>query len=564
MKNKILLIIIIFLAVFLRFYLLGAIPSGLTNDEAGVGWDAYSILHTGKDQWNQFLPLHFIAFGDYPPPMMRYITVPSIAVFGLNAFATRFPSALFGVFSVGLMFLLAKKLFNEKVGIVSAFLMAISPWMMGLSRVTIDPNVGISFFILGLLLYIMALKQIKFLYLSSLFFALAIYTYSAYVLFIPLVALALLIWNFKHVKTHFKIYMMAILLFAIILIPNFLTKNTASSVRLSQVGLTTNINSIGLINILNDERGSCQALYNNNICKIADNKIVVFTSTFIKNYTGHFNIDLLYNSGTTTQFSILPERGLEYIFELVFLILGLATIIKRKDRNGYLLIGLLLIAPIPDALTSNGHYGRASLMAPWLLLIEGLGFFTLLKLISNISITYIRRGAYLLLSLIIFTAVLIFWINYTTYFKNNYSVYSQYGYESLMKQVYAERNSYDKIYISRHFNDTKQYIYYLFYNQYDPVKFQNKINASYSMDSDGWMSIDKIDNIYFVQNIPPIPASQSTANDRVLIVSAPVDFPKAVKPVFTIKDKLGNVLFKAVNLSDLIKYGIEQGRINYK
>ncbi|MGA2911261.1 MAG: hypothetical protein ABSE17_01290 [Candidatus Levyibacteriota bacterium] len=105
---KVALLAIIILAAVLRLWQLGNIPSGLTNDEAGVGWDAYSILHTGKDQWNQFLPLHFMAFGDYPAPLLRYITVPSIFIFGLNAFATRFPSALFGLFAVGVMFLMRK------------------------------------------------------------------------------------------------------------------------------------------------------------------------------------------------------------------------------------------------------------------------------------------------------------------------------------------------------------------------------------------------------------------------------------------------------------------------
>jgi 4-amino-4-deoxy-L-arabinose transferase-like glycosyltransferase len=564
MKTKFFLLFIIILAFFLRFYLLGNIPSGLTNDEAGVGWDAYSVLVTGKDQWNQFLPLHFVAFGDYPAPLLRYVTVPSIFIFGLNAFATRFPSALFGLFAVGVMFLLGRKLFNEKVGILSALLLAISPWAIGLSRITIEPNVAMCLFMLGLLLYFVALKQIKFLYSSALIFALVLYTYSAYVLFLPLVALALLIWNHKHVRENLKVYIIAALLFVVILIPNFLTKNTTASVRFSQVGITTNINSIGLINTLNDQRGACQTSYNQIICKIVDNKIVLFTSSFVKNYTAHFNINFLYNNGTSTQFSILPERGLGYVFELAFFILGLVRIVRYKDKKGYLLILLLLLSPIPDSLTGDGHYGRASLMLPFILLIEGLGLFSLSEIVSRISLSYVRKAFYLLLGLVMFSAVFAFWISYTTYFKNYYSIYSQYGYENLMKQVYSYRNNYDRIYISRHLNDTKQYVYYLFYSQYDPRKFQNKIDVSYSQSSDGWISINKIENIYFVQNPPVIPDDSTLAKEKILIISNPVDFPKSVKPVFTIKDKLGNILFKAINLSDLIRYNLEHKELILK
>ena len=554
MKNKIILILILGIAVFLRFYLLGNIPSGLTNDEAGVGWDAYSVLVTGKDQWNQFLPLHFMAFGDFPAPLLRYITIPSIFVFGLNAFATRFPSALFGLFSVGLIFFMARRIFNEKVGILSALLLAVSPWAIGLSRVTIEPNVAMCIFLLGLTLYFMALKNIKFLYLSAFVLALVLYTYSAYVLFLPLVAIALLIWNFNHVRGNIKAYLIAALLFIVILIPNFLTKSTTASVRFSQVGITTNVNSIGLINVLNDQRGACQQSYNRNICKMVDNKVVLFVSSFVKNYTAHFNINLLYNNGTPTQLSILPERGLEYIFELAFLVLGLAMIVRNKDKKGYLLISLLLLAPIPDSLTGDGHYGRASLMLPFLLLIEGLGLFYLLEMISKISLAYVKKALYLLLGLVMFSAVFLFWINYATYFKNHYSINSQYGYEELMKQVYSHKDSYDRIYISRHMNDTKQYVYYLFYNKYDPKKFQNKIDISYVLASDNWMSIDRIENIYFVQSLPSIKGNPLLSKEKILMIANPVDFPKKAQAVFTVKDKLGNVIFKAINSSDLLYY----------
>ena len=564
LKNKyyITLFFILILAAFLRFYMLGSIPSGLTNDEAGVGWDAYSILQTGRDQWNQFLPLHFIAFGDYPAPLLRYLTVPSILVFGLNSFAIRFPSALFGVISVLLIFFLGKKLFNEKIGLLASFLLAISPWAIGLSRVTIEPNIAITIFLFAFFIYLNSLKKINYLYISALLFALVLYTYSAYVLFLPLVAGLLMLWNKKTVFKNYKQYLISFILFVLILAPNFLTKNTTAGVRFSQVGIISNTNSIGLINTLNDERGVCQKSYSPIICKIADNKIFLFTSTFSKNYIAHFNINLLYNNGTDTQYSILPQRGLDYVFGVLLLLLGLIRIFKYKDKNGFLIILLLLIAPIPDSLTGAGHYGRASIMIPFFLMIEGIGLFYLIELISRLNNGYIKRLSYIFISLIVFFSVFIFWINYTTYFKNYYSLYSQYGYEDLMKTVFSQKNKYDKIYISRHLNDTKQYIYYLVYSKYDPVKFQNKKNIAYSYGSDGWASIDRIDNVYFVQNLPTVSSSSAQMNYTALFISNPVDFPKSVKPVFTVKDKLGNVLFEAIRASDLLEYEKSQEQLN--
>lgn len=541
------------IAVFLRFYQLGNIPAGLTNDEAGVGWDAYSILNTGRDQWNQFMPIHFIAFGDYPLPVLRYLTILPVYFFNLNSFSVRFPSALFGTISVILVFFLVKKISNEKVALLSSLLLSISPWAIGLSRVTIEPNIAITFFLLGLFLYFLAKKRKILLLFSVLSFVATVYTYSAYVLFLPIALSALIIWDRRYVFSNLKIYLISFLLLILLIIPNFLIKNTAASVRFSQVGLTSNINSVGLINVLNDERGACLKDFNPVICRLANNKIILFTSSFFKNYLLHYNFNLLYGNGSQTQFSILPARGLEYLFESAFLIFGILAIIKNKDKSGYLLLALLLVSPISDSLTGEGHYGRASIMLPFIVMIEGVGLYYLVEIISKIAVIPIKRIAYLILVLTIFMGLSIFWINYLTYFNNNYSVFSQYGYGDLMKKVNSLKNSYDKVYISKNLNDAKQYIYYLFYNKYDPGKFQNKIGVSYSKDDSGWISVDKIDNIYFVQTLPVIDKSLSLSRENALYISAPVDFPKNIKTEFLIKDKIGNILFQAVTLNNLLQ-----------
>ena len=123
--------------------------------------------------------------------------------------------------------------------------------------------------------------------------------------------------------------------------------------------------------------------------------------------------------------------------------------------------------------------------------------------------------------------------------------------------VSEEKQNYQKVYISKHLNDTKQYVYYLFYNNYDPVKYQSKKDVAISYEASGWISIDRIENIYFVQNPPVITEESDLAKEKILIISTPVDFPKEIEPVFVIKDKLGNVLFKAINLSDLLEYNRE-------
>src|SRR3989338_759355 len=111
-KNKNLCVLfllagIILLAFILRFYRMQTNPPSLYWDEASLGYNAYSILKTARDEHGKFLPLtNFAAFGDYKPPGYIYTAVPAIAVFGLNEFSIRFPSAFFGVLTVVITYLL--------------------------------------------------------------------------------------------------------------------------------------------------------------------------------------------------------------------------------------------------------------------------------------------------------------------------------------------------------------------------------------------------------------------------------------------------------------------------
>ena len=97
LKKYWLLILIVILAFSLRVYKLGDYPVGITWDEPAVGYNAYSVLKTGKDEYGKLLPLTFKSFGDDKPGFFVYYIIPSVAIFGLTKFAIMFPSALAGV-----------------------------------------------------------------------------------------------------------------------------------------------------------------------------------------------------------------------------------------------------------------------------------------------------------------------------------------------------------------------------------------------------------------------------------------------------------------------------------
>jgi len=557
-KYSLFLILVILLAAFLRFYQLGNIPAGLTNDEANTGHDAYSILLTGKDQWGTFLPItNFKGFGDFPPPVYRYLSVLPIHFFGLNQFSVRFISALAGTLSVLMLYFVGKKLFNKKIAIFSSILFAIMPWAIGLSRVAIESNVAILFLLIAIWFgFNNSRNKIRNFTISVISLAVSAYTYSAYSLFVPLVFIVLIFENFYKTKLSYKNIILPLVIFLILILPIFSDKGSAST-RFSQIGFLSNENSIGLINILNDERGQCLKVFNSNLCRVINNKQALFLSVFVKNYLSHFSPNFLYINGTSTQYSILPQRGLDYLLSFVFLVLGMYfLLIKNKNKKlSVLFLTLFLLAVLPDSLTGDGNYSRASIMQPFLAIIGGLGLSMIYDKFKNKKVKY---AVSILISIILLFSLSSFYFIYLTYFKNNYSTFSQYGYQQLMTQVAKNKDDYQRIYISKHLNDTKQYIYYLFFNKYDPRKYQSKKNVSYNQNPDGWFSIDRIENIYFVQNPPVVDDSLSLSKEKILIISNPVDFPKTLKPVFEIKDRLGNVLFEAINLSDLLKYNKEQ------
>src|SRR5690606_26852543 len=100
MRTKLLFVIILIIAFVTRFYDLGVIPVGLSQDETSIGYNAYSILQTGHDEYVKSYPISFRAFGEFTLSGYIYLAVPSIAAFGPTALGVRLPSAIFVLLTV--------------------------------------------------------------------------------------------------------------------------------------------------------------------------------------------------------------------------------------------------------------------------------------------------------------------------------------------------------------------------------------------------------------------------------------------------------------------------------
>ena len=183
--------IIFILAFLLRVIFTTKAPPSINWDEASLGYNAYSILKTGKDEWGRSWPVTFEAFGDYKLPGYVYTLVPFVGIFGLNEFSVRLPSIISGSLAVIFLYLAVFKITsNKKWAVVSALLLAISPWHFFLSRVAVEANLAFGFFLVGFFFLLHGLKKYYLLLPASLFFGFSIFTYNSARIFVPIFLLA--------------------------------------------------------------------------------------------------------------------------------------------------------------------------------------------------------------------------------------------------------------------------------------------------------------------------------------------------------------------------------------
>src|SRR3989338_1084945 len=188
---------IVMTASVLRLWQLGKIPISPDWDEVALGYNAYSIMQTGRDEYGKFLPIILRSFDDYKPALYAYLTMPSIGILGLNVVAVRLPSAIFGILTVLAVFFVVKELFKKNnIALLSAFLLAISPWHIQFSRVAFEANVGVALNVFGILFFLMAFRKPWLLILSALTWGLSLHVYQSEKVFVPLL-IAILICLFR-------------------------------------------------------------------------------------------------------------------------------------------------------------------------------------------------------------------------------------------------------------------------------------------------------------------------------------------------------------------------------
>lgn len=469
-KNTILLIAILFLAGFLRFWQLDKVPRGLFGDEIDVGYQAYSLLTTGKDYIGQTLPLYIHSLSEWRTPLFIYATIPSIALLGLNELGVRGSAAFFGVLGVFLIFILGKKFKGENFGLISAFILAITPWHIHYSRAAFEVTLLLDLILAGTILLFGKLNKSRMI-LAAVLFSATTYTYSTAVLFTPMFVLIIL-WSIRNTLTRVRVVLFGITGILIIVPFFYMTILGPASGRFSLISVFSDDKIIDKINIERSET-------NKSIEKLFHNKIAGWGEVVGSNYVRAFSPEFLFVHGDPLPRHNVPGTGELYWGFLAFLLIGIFTLFTTKDRRfNLLLIAWILLAPLPSSLTSDGanHATRLFLMIPALVLIMAKGAEELLSKKNKFARIVLLAS----ITLVAINTIFYFHRYYVHYNYQNWK-YWNYGYKEAMQNVVNNQNKYKTVFINNTYQPSL--LEYLFWSKYDPALFQKQFTGDVPKDS---------------------------------------------------------------------------------
>jgi len=197
-RQNVILILILLIAGLARFLGQNMSPPSLYWEETALGYDAYSLLKTGKDHHGNPWPIvAFESFGDWKPSGYYYALLPSLRIFGLTDLAVRLPSMVAGILTVYLIYLITLEATSKKdLALWSAAALAISPWHIHFSRAAFEVNLATFWLTLGIFGLIKGKKNAMYLGLSAFSWAASIYTYHGLRVLAPLMIVSLL-WIWK-------------------------------------------------------------------------------------------------------------------------------------------------------------------------------------------------------------------------------------------------------------------------------------------------------------------------------------------------------------------------------
>lgn len=500
MKCRLLLLIVILVfGFFLRFIDVSNDPPGLYSDEVSIGYNAYSILTTGKDQYGVPYPLWFKSYGDYKMPVYIYSVAAAMAVFGKTEFAIRFPSILAGTGTILVLYLFLEKLTQlEKdkilqkklkyLPLLASFLLVISTWHLQFSRGGFEVTLGTFFYLLGCYLYVLFRQKPSrvAIILSVISFIFAVYTYDTFRILSP-IALLFIAYDqkfYKHKKSILLILCTFLLLVPVILF----SLTTQGSERFNA---TSAFSQLHIHNIFE--------------------QIFSYPLLYISNYLSYFSFDFLFSFGDGIGRHQVQNFGELFRWQLPFFFAGIYFLLRiPKSILKYTAFLLFLSTPLAGAIAQPSPHALRSLpMVIPCMIFVAIGILFLLQKIKNYKYKIATIVVICLFALFEFALYLQYY--YINYPQENLPDWGA-GYKQLVLATSKVKNNYKYIVV----DTTLQYapVYYYFYdssihftmvspNWTEPNSWK-KYSVLYIRPYYGHREKDVVEYIYLPKKMPEI------------------------------------------------------------
>ncbi|MBU0569764.1 glycosyltransferase family 39 protein [Patescibacteria group bacterium] len=523
---------VILLGALLRLLWLGKYPSGFFRDEAALGYNVFSVLKTGMDEYGMRLPIVFRSFEVFFLPAYIYLSAPIVGILGLSEFSTRLLSSLSGIGGLFVAYFIAKEIWNEKVALWATLILAISPWHIFYSRGAFEGNLALTFFATGFLFWIKFIKhwEGRHFFLSTLFFALSMYSYQAERMVVPLFAMIAVslsrtqLWEIRK-KLVFPI--IAITIFCLPLLS--LTLKPGGYHRAAGVSVFSQSSKpSGWIE--NKEKG----IFINNNFYLRSRQVLSL-------YSSYFSPRNLFVKGDANRQRSVDNFSVFYPWFFLFLIYGVWCTWKKRDLNKKLLFAWIFLAPLPAALTGDPfHTYRSLLLYLPLTLFMGLGVSKIsgtLKNSKNPKGVKLYHPAGVMIIAVSVISLSQFLFNYLVLNSATRARDWDYGYKQIVEFI-GEQENYKKVVVDDMW--TEGYIQFLFFNKTRPEIYHEQVakiaNVSYFYYNSGeeirpnsyedfefrrvdWPSERGDSGVVFVMGVDRLPDSEFVNDPKVELLT---------------------------------------------
>ncbi len=205
------------LGIGVRLWRFGAAPCGFNQDEAFAGYEAWSLLHTGRDSAGYVWPVYLTAWGSGMNALETYLMLPFLALFGRQVWVVRLPQLLVGCLSLPALYSCLRRCADEETALWGLLVLAFCPWHVLLSRWGLESNLAPGFLLFGTCFFLHGLEDSRFLLPAGLLYGLSLYAYAAVWPVLPAVLLLQGLYAARHGKLRADRFLLAALLLLFLL-----------------------------------------------------------------------------------------------------------------------------------------------------------------------------------------------------------------------------------------------------------------------------------------------------------------------------------------------------------